>query len=211
MIHSDSIELKSCDDSTPSSHSLDIVLSYYAEDVRYVARYIEYLKNVSNLQKLRPRFIVYNKNPSVNDALLRHQLNVNLVQKLPNLGREGATYLYHIIKNYDSLSNHTIFSQAGVEGITSEHLTDWFFDRLEHQFNASVGYMPLVTNSMITACRCDEFRLGPLSRLPELWAILEQSICPHEGYAVSEDRLMLNKPMNHSTHLDGLSRSIFSQ
>jgi hypothetical protein len=36
----------------------------------------------------------------------------NKVIKLPNLGREGGTYLYHIIKNYDNLSDYTIFTQA---------------------------------------------------------------------------------------------------
>ncbi|XP_022083783.1 uncharacterized protein LOC110975530 isoform X3 [Acanthaster planci] len=33
-------------------------------------------------------------------------------ERLPNVGREGHTYLYHIIQNYDNLSNLTIFLQG---------------------------------------------------------------------------------------------------
>lgn len=32
--------------------------------------------------------------------------------KLPNIGRESHTFLYHIIKNYDNLADNTIFFQA---------------------------------------------------------------------------------------------------
>ena len=37
---------------------------------------------------------------------------LNTVIKLPNVGREGHTYLYHIIQNYDSLNERIIFSQG---------------------------------------------------------------------------------------------------
>lgn len=33
---------------------------------------------------------------------------------LKNVGREGHTFLHHIVKNYDKLSNWTVFTQAGV-------------------------------------------------------------------------------------------------
>eukprot|EP00927_Polykrikos_kofoidii_P077258 TRINITY_DN74216_c0_g1_i1.p1 TRINITY_DN74216_c0_g1~~TRINITY_DN74216_c0_g1_i1.p1 ORF type:complete len:699 (-),score=78.48 TRINITY_DN74216_c0_g1_i1:37-2133(-) len=32
---------------------------------------------------------------------------------LPNVGREGHTYLHHIVENYDNLAEWTVFSQAG--------------------------------------------------------------------------------------------------
>ncbi|CAF4613411.1 unnamed protein product, partial [Rotaria socialis] len=101
------------------SHSeFDIVLSYYVEDIWDVERFIRYLKNVSTIQRLSPRVIVYNKNVKISIEYLKDTLLADIVRVLPNRGREGATYLTHIIENYDTIANHTLFSQAGVEGIT---------------------------------------------------------------------------------------------
>ena len=43
-----------------------MVLSYYKEDVAFVARFIRYLRNVSTLQQLKPFVIVYNENFNIN-------------------------------------------------------------------------------------------------------------------------------------------------
>jgi len=63
-----------------------------------VARYNE---NLSWLKKLPKDIIitVYNKG---ND-----DINIPSI-KLPNIGRESHTYLYHIIKNYNNLADQTI-------------------------------------------------------------------------------------------------------
>jgi hypothetical protein len=37
--------------------------------------------------------------------------------KLPNVGREGHTYLHHIVENYDMLADWTVFSQAAIPEI----------------------------------------------------------------------------------------------
>jgi hypothetical protein len=171
--------------SLPQSE-FDVVLSYYAEDVAFVARFIQYLRNISTLQKLKHRIIVYNKNLNINNTHLKEVLKADIVQPLPNLGREGGTYLYHIIDNYDILANHILFSQAGVEGITNTGLTDWFSHRLEKQFNSTVGYMPLVENGWMTTFDCGVRPGENMQRLPELWGIIEQTICPPGGQAVSE-------------------------
>ena len=175
----------SCINAIVSRRSFDIVLSYYAEDIDFVARYIRHLKELSSLQKLHPRIIVYNKNARINTDTLKDLLQADIVQLLPNVGREGATYLHHIIENYDLLGNHTLFSQAGVEGITGTGLADWYADRLDKQFNASVGFMPLVSNSMITAYDCGSHRWGHFPRMIQIWSMLEQSLCPPGGQAVS--------------------------
>jgi len=170
-----------------SSHTeFDVVLSYYAEDVNFVARFIQYLRNLSTIKKLKSRIIVYNKNPKINNTYLQTILKADIVQQLPNLGREGGTYLHHIITNYDTLANHILFSQAGVEGITNTGLSDWFFNRLEKQFNSSVGYMPLVENRWFTTFDCGVRPGENIQQLPELWGIIEQTLCPPGGQAVSE-------------------------
>lgn len=52
-------------------------------------------------------------------------------QKLPNIGREGHTYLHHIIERYDDLADLTIFLQGRVD----DHITislDEMIDRSTH-------------------------------------------------------------------------------
>lgn len=52
-----------------------------------------------------PDCIIYNKGN--NTPTCHHP-----VITLPNVGREGHTYLYHIIQNYDTLDDHTCFLQG---------------------------------------------------------------------------------------------------
>ena len=165
-------------------NTLESVKRYHSESIDYVGIYVRFLRNVTNFKKLHPRVIVYNKNSRINNRVLKLILDADIIQYLPNLGREGATYLYHIITNYHILANHTIFSQAGVEGLTDNGLAHWYFDRLEHQFNSSVGYMPLVSNNMITTYDCGTHRTGNFPRLVQIWSLLEQSLCPPGGQAV---------------------------
>jgi len=185
LLYLKSNELNSYNDLIVSQRQFDVVLSYYSEDIDFVAKYIRYLRNITSLKNVHPRFIIYNKNPKINNEVLKILLQADTIQSLPNLGREGATYLYHIIQNYYIIANHTIFSQAGVEGINDRGLADWFFDRLEKQFNSSVGYMPLVNNNMIVNYDCGSHRTGNFPRMTQMWAMLEHSLCPPGGQAVS--------------------------
>ena len=170
-----------------SSHSdFDVVLSYYAENVEFVARFIRYLRNASTLKKRSSRIIVYNKNIRINTTYLQTILKADVVQQLPNIGREGETYLHHIIENYHALPNHILFCQAGVEGITDKGLSEWFSDRLEKQFNSSVGYMPLVEKPAFATFDCGIRPGENLPRLAELWGIIEQKLCPPGGQTVSD-------------------------
>ncbi|CAF4935291.1 unnamed protein product [Rotaria sp. Silwood1] len=115
---------------------------------------------------------------------------------LPNVGREGATFLSHIIENYDTLANHTLFSQAGVEGITGTGLENWFMSRLVKQFNASVGFMPLVVTNMVATYNCGNGPYGDFLRLTELWGILQSTLCPPGGQAANASH-WIHKDSNH--------------
>jgi hypothetical protein len=63
-----------------------------------VARYNEDLNWLSNIENCK--ISIYNKGSG------------DLGIKLPNVGRESHTYLYHIIKNYENLANYTVFCQG---------------------------------------------------------------------------------------------------
>lgn len=49
--------------------------------------------------------MIYNK--STSDIVTHHK-----VVPLPNVGREGHTYAYHILTHYDTLSDYTVFLQG---------------------------------------------------------------------------------------------------
>lgn len=79
----------------------DLVIAYYNE-----SEYINTFINYANKYKY---FIhLYNKG----DTNIKFSDNVSInykIHKLQNIGQATHTYLYHIIENYDKLSNITIF------------------------------------------------------------------------------------------------------
>lgn len=70
-----------------------------------VARYNEDLYWLNEYPFNQFEYIVYNKGDNENF----HKTNVKEIVELPNVGRCDHTYLYHIIKNYDNLSNVVVF------------------------------------------------------------------------------------------------------
>jgi hypothetical protein len=78
--------------------ALEIVLSRYDEDVTWA------------VEEYHPFVTVYNKGPAGGlPAVLE---SAGRSRKLPNVGREGHTYLWHVVNNYDALADWTVFSQA---------------------------------------------------------------------------------------------------
>ena len=71
-----------------------IIIARYNEDINYLS----FFKDI---------ILVYNK--GIND-IPHHFSSI----KLPNIGRESHTYLYHIINNYDNLANKILFLQGKV-------------------------------------------------------------------------------------------------
>jgi hypothetical protein len=70
-----------------------------------ISRYNENLEWLSEINEERFNIIVYNK--GVNDNFIKTS-NMT-IHNLDNVGRCDHTYLYHIINNYNNLSNITIF------------------------------------------------------------------------------------------------------
>lgn len=74
------------DDNT--KEKFEIVIARYNEDLRWAEDYAELVT-------------IYNKGEDLKDTIT-----------LENIGREPHTYLYHIVNNYNSLSEYTIFLQG---------------------------------------------------------------------------------------------------
>ncbi|KAH0556236.1 hypothetical protein GP486_005838 [Trichoglossum hirsutum] len=74
--------------------SIEIVVAHYNEDLRWMAGVAE-------------DCIVYSKGTDTGSVPLPHIV-------LPNIGREGHTYLHHITTRYDELADITIFAQGSI-------------------------------------------------------------------------------------------------
>jgi hypothetical protein len=83
-----------------TSH-IDIVIARYNEDLKWM------LESPFNQYK----YIVYNKGD--NDDF--EKINVKRIINLPNVGKCDHTYLYHIISNYNNLSEITVFLPGSVD------------------------------------------------------------------------------------------------
>jgi hypothetical protein len=110
-----------------SSH-VQLVIARYSEDIRWVRAY----KDIA---------IVYNK------GIYHDTLDTLNVIQLENIGREGHTYLHHMITAYDSLKERTIFSQ----GDPFSHNDTFLFaidncDKLDDVMPLGLGY--LVNNDL---------------------------------------------------------------
>ena len=72
-----------------------------------IARYNEALSWLKKIPK-SIKITIYNKGE---DIVKITGIKYDII-KLPNIGRESHTYLYHIINNYDNLAHKTIFCQG---------------------------------------------------------------------------------------------------
>ena len=104
-----------------------IVVARYNEDISYLSIF----KNI---------IIIYNK------GIDNLPFNFTSI-KLPNIGRESHTYLYHIIKNYDNLANKTLFMQGKVSDHKILPIMDYFKDD-DFIGNRSVHNIDLIKNNI---------------------------------------------------------------
>ena len=81
-------------------------LNLYKNNVEIViSRYNEKLEWLNEDPFNKFEYIIYNKGD--NDNFVK--TNVKNIIKLPNIGRCDHTYLYHIVNNYNNLSNIIVF------------------------------------------------------------------------------------------------------
>lgn len=131
--------------------------------------------------------------------------------KLPNVGREGHAYLFHIINNYHNLADITFFLQGRIEdhtrGITLDALLTEirrsgisFFGEYLHPKQGCLDYenflnfwkktfkIPIPRNIFYSgACfgvRKELIYNHPIAFYRRLLQVLDKKICPKEGYHI---------------------------
>ncbi|KAF7881987.1 uncharacterized protein EAF02_006675 [Botrytis sinoallii] len=102
---------------TPVSSSFDIVISAYKETPESIARMLKAIKSTPYLSSHNTRVLIYTKDPTVSLSMLKNSTGADIVERLPNLGREGGTYLSHIVTHWNDLAAQTMFIQAHAHNI----------------------------------------------------------------------------------------------
>jgi hypothetical protein len=159
---------------TPERSSFDIVISAYSETPSSIARMLSSIKSTSYLSTLQPRVIIYTKNPATYPPDLQNITGADIVQRLPNLGREGATFLYHIVNNWDNLAEKTMFIQAHAHNMRE------LIPRIDSYLVPNTGMLSLSFSGETCSCRNCEDHFGwsdTWSVVPSLYESVYQRPC----------------------------------
>ncbi|KAI5820840.1 hypothetical protein BZA77DRAFT_49066 [Pyronema omphalodes] len=135
-------------------HRFEIVIAHYSEPLAELNNVLESLQRLPNLRQLSPIITLYSKNPSISDDTYQSLVPSARVIRHANNGREGGTYLHHLLSRYNELAEHTLFMQAEV------HNLPYFLRHIEEFFDPErTGFLPLsFTGRTCELSRCvDEF------------------------------------------------------
>jgi len=114
--------------------SFEVVIARYNEDLSWVVK--EFPDNDATIT-------IYNKGKD--DLNLPKKFNII---KLPNIGRESHTYLYHIIKNYNNLADRTLFLQG--DPYTKQYLPYVFLPLKSYKKIAKTRCRNIIANHCFT-------------------------------------------------------------
>lgn len=122
-------------------HGFDVVISMYKEPITSIQTIMSELTAIPAIAAQSPRLFLYTKDEAMQSdpaalAALANSTAAYEVIHLPNAGREGATYLSHMLRRWDALAHHTLFVQADV------HNPREFFDRVR------AYYLPRATGML---------------------------------------------------------------
>lgn len=104
-----------------SSTSIEVVIAYFNEDISTLEQTLQRISSTLSLQKRAAvvRYTLYLKDSRVNATALSSKTGINEVVRLRNRGREGSTYLQHILRHYND--SH---ESQGKDNTSIRHLAD---------------------------------------------------------------------------------------
>ncbi|KAK8158515.1 hypothetical protein IWX90DRAFT_3320 [Phyllosticta citrichinensis] len=152
------------DSSYSATHEFDVVISMYEEPVEAVQAIVSRLLEIPLVSGSAPRLHLYTKDQTANVEMLKEGTGAYQVTKLPNYGREGDTYLQHILRQWDSLARHTLFLQADV------HNSYETFNRIQDFYVPETGMLSLGFSGKL----CETDNCG------DRWAWHEEPALLHE-------------------------------
>lgn len=121
------------------SWDLDIVIAWYNEPIEQVVSTVQLALELPNIAGRKVRTIVYNKG-TLNETELRANFPIQsglVIRRLENVGREGETYLSHVLDSEQDWASHTLFIQA------EPHEPGYLQARLQDYFVENTGFLSL--------------------------------------------------------------------
>ena len=190
------------DTSFQPPYDTEIVVSMYHESLSTVSSLLSSLHSIPSLENARVH--IYTKDPLANTTEIQEKLNVHNVTQLPNVGREGETYLHHILSQWDSLARHTVFLQADV------HNRWETLGRIKQYFDPQrTGMLSLGFSGNICDCNRCEDRWGWRDQ-DHLLAQLYMQLNPKQGC----DKILLSYKgqfIVSAKRIRGLDPSVYLQ
>lgn len=166
---------------TPKN-KFDIVISMYKEDQTKMAEQLRELKGLTSLKGLDPKVIIYVKDQGADVESIKRTVGADVVKIIPNRGREGGTYLHHIVNEWDNFAAHTMFLQGDM------HKFQKLKDRISDYFVPKTGVLSLGFGQSTCECNnCKDSWGGEDTwfRVPEVWSAVHGELCPNSGILIS--------------------------
>jgi hypothetical protein len=157
----------------PSSR-FDIVVSMYNESPASVKEILDSIKNTTPLSNLSPNIIIYVKDSHANIGAIQAATGATNVTIIDNLGREGGTFLHHIVSNWETLAEQTMFLQA------LPHDPEQVIPRIESYLVPSSGMLSLGHTGISCDCQNCEDRWDwsdSFSTVPYLYSKVYGQTC----------------------------------
>ncbi|KAF2161512.1 hypothetical protein M409DRAFT_28239 [Zasmidium cellare ATCC 36951] len=129
---------------------LDIVIARYEEPIETVADAVHSILQIPKIAAMNTTVLIYNKGSDI-DISSRFPLASDvIVSPRKNVGREGETFLSHLLNESYSFADHTLFMQA------EPHELHWLVARIRQYFIQNTDFLSLsYTGSFCSACdRC---------------------------------------------------------
>lgn len=140
--------------STVPKQNMHVVLSYYNEPLTCVQNTMEFIKKtVENNWEIQ--LFIYTKGGEFANAT-----------RLPNIGREGGSYLHHILTHWHALPHHVLFAQACAH------------DEMKQQLPLLKPTTQALNLGGFEHGDCDGTPAYPMRRLREIYAFVHRRFCP---------------------------------
>ena len=168
----------------------DVVIAHHSEEPYYIKVWTDSLRSIPFVQELGMRIIIYTKG-SMELAAVKEASWADEVIQLPNVGREGGTYLHHLLSEYDDPPQFTLFAQAKLRKAQEEgsgEMSRWLQDRLRTKFGNETGYMSMDRKHDICYCgHCTDMGRDDFYPLwPQIYSMLQGKVCQRlEGHVLS--------------------------
>lgn len=173
---------------------LHVVIAHHSEEPQYIKAWTNNLRTMPYMQELGIKVIIYTKQEESDTTALKEMSGAEEVIRLPNVGREGGTYLHHILRVYNDPPKYILFAQAVLKKAqqeTGDHigeLKDWLDDRLRNKFSPEIGFMSLDRKHDICYCgHCTDMGRDDFYPIwPQIYAMLENQVCQElDGHLLS--------------------------